>query len=262
MQQEKTLFKQVSGAAKKLVLVLATCTSTTDVRKEALERVPCICYLVQFKKGKTPMQALIDLESEVNVIHLSFAKQLGLSIWSIDVEAQKIDGTILDTHGMVVIAFLVIDRANQVRFFEKTFLVANVSLEVVLGMPFFILSSADIDFSVQELRWRTYTTKEVSPTTRHVKLVGKQEFVAAALYPEYKTYVVYVASLSSTPLVTPLDVHPFQRPRISGLIAKETLTKVPTKYSDFADVFSLDLASELPEHSGINDHAIKLVNGY
>ena len=45
------------------------------------------------------------------------------------------------------------------------------------------------------------------------------------------------------------------------MIAEEAPTKIPTEYSDFADVFSPDLASELPEQTGINDHAIKLVDG-
>ena len=161
---------------------------------------------------------------------------------------------------MVVAAFLVVDKANRVRFFEETFLVANVSPEVVLGMPFLTLSGADVDFSGRELRWRTYTTEEALPTTRRVELVGKKEFAAAVLNPEHETYVVHVASLSSTPLVA-LDVHHSRRPQISGLIAEEAPTKVPTEYSDFADVFSLDLASELPEHTGINDHAIELVEG-
>ena len=57
----------------------------------------------------------------------------------------------LDTHGMVVAAFSVEDKANQVRFFEETFLVANVSPEVVLGMPFLTLSGADVDFPGREL---------------------------------------------------------------------------------------------------------------
>ena len=47
---------------------------------------------------------------------------------------------------MLVAAFSVIDKANWVRFFEKTFLVANVRPKVVFGMPFFTLSSVDIDF--------------------------------------------------------------------------------------------------------------------
>ena len=60
------------------------------------------------------------------------------------------------------------------------------------------------------------------------------------------------------------DVHPSRGPQITDLIAKETPTKVPVEYADFADVFSPDLASELPGHTGINDHSIELVdaNGF
>ena len=47
---------------------------------------------------------------------------------------------------------------------------------------------------------------------------------------------------------------------MSGLITKKAPTKILAKYSDFADVFSLDLASKLSEPTGINDHNIKLVD--
>ena len=71
---------------KKLVLVLATSTSMTGARKEALECVPCIHYLVQFKDtNETQVQALVDSRSEVNAIHPSFTKQLGLPIRPTDV---------------------------------------------------------------------------------------------------------------------------------------------------------------------------------
>ena len=90
--------------------------------------------------------------------------------------------------------------------------------------------------------------------------MGKIEFAAAALDPEYETYVVHVASLSSTPLASP-DVYPFRRPLISVLIAEEAPIKVLAKYLDFAYIFSLNLASKLPEYTGINDHAIELVEG-
>ena len=97
------------------------------------------------------MLALFDLDSEVNAVHLAFAKKLGLSIRPTDVGVQKIDGTTLETYRMVVAAFLVEDKANQVRFFGETFLVANVSPKVVLEMPFFTLSGADVDFLGCEL---------------------------------------------------------------------------------------------------------------
>ena len=90
--------------------------------------------------------------------------------------------------------------------------------------------------------------------------MGKKEFAAAALNPKHETYVVHVTPLSSTPLAF-LDVYPSWRPQISSLIAEKALTKVPAEYLDFADVFSPDLASELPKHTEINDHAIELING-
>ena len=142
---------------------------------------------------------------------------------------------------------------------------ANISPEVVLGMLYLTLNYADIDFLGRELWWETYSTKEALPTIRRIKLVGNKEFTAAALDLEHETYIVYIglvrfnASPSSSPLK--LDVHPSRRPQVSGLIAEEALTKVPAEYSDFADVFSLDLVSKLPENTEINYHAIELVDG-
>ena len=170
--------------------------------------------------SKAQIQTLIESGSEVNGIHPTFAKQLGFHIRLTNVGAQKIDGTTLDTYGIVVVAFLVEDEVNQVRCFKKIFLVANVSLEVVLGISFLTLSSVDVDFSGQELRWRSYTTKKMLPTTRRVELMDKKEFAAAALDLKYEIYVIYVTSLSSAPLVVFLNVYPSRRPQISRLITK------------------------------------------
>ena len=168
----------------------------------------------------------------------------------------------LNTYKIVVAAFSVTNKVNQVWFFKKTFLVANVSLKIILGMLFFTLNSADTDFLSRKLGWRTYTTKEALLTTKRVELVGKKKFAAIALDLEHETYVIYVGSVVSIalPSPSPLDVHPFYRPQIAGLMAKKTLTKVHAKYLDFADVFFLDLASKLPRYTKINDHAIELVD--
>ena len=125
--------------------------SMTGAKEEALERVPYINIPVWFKNDKTQIQALVDWGSEVNAIYPSFAEQLGLPIRPIDVEAQKIDGTILNTHGMVVAAFSVENKANRVRCFEETFLVTNISPKVVFEIFFLTLSDADVDFSGWEL---------------------------------------------------------------------------------------------------------------
>ena len=95
--------------------------------------------------------ALLDLGKKVNAIHLTFAKKLGFPIRPTDVRVQKIDGTILDIYRIIVAAFLVTDKVNRVKFFEKIFLMANISLEVVFGKFFLILSNADVDFLDWEL---------------------------------------------------------------------------------------------------------------
>ena len=204
-----------------------------------------------------PVSALLDSGSEVNAIHPTFAWEQGLPIRTTDVGAQKIDGIMLNSFGMVVVAFSMTDKTNRVRFFEETFLVANISSEIVFGMPFLTLSGANVDFLGWKLRWRTDTTKKALPTTRLVELVGKKDFAAAMLDLEHETYIVHIRSVSSnvSPSSSPLD-----RPRISCLNALKAPIKVLAEYLDFADIFSPDLASELPEHTGINDHAIELVD--
>ncbi len=57
-------------------------------------------------------------------------------------------------------------------------------------------------------------------------------------------------------------MHPSRRAQIAHLKANEALTKVPSQYADFTDVFSPKLAAELLEHTEIKDHAIELVDDW
>ena len=58
------------------------------------------------------------------------------------------------------------DKANQVKFFEESFLMANISLEVVFGILFLTLSFANIDFLEEKLWWRIYTSQKALLATR------------------------------------------------------------------------------------------------
>ena len=111
-----------------------------------LAQVSCIWYPITFRKKSVSVPIFLDLGNEVNAIYSTFAWELGLLIRPTDIGAQKIDGTILDTYRIVVTAFSMTDKANQVKFFEETFLVANVSPEIVFGMPFLTLNGASVDF--------------------------------------------------------------------------------------------------------------------
>ena len=240
---------------------MATSALMTDTSREAtLERVPCIRYPVRFCRKNNEdkdkdVRALIDSGSKVNAMHPTYATKLGLCIRKIDVGAQKIDGSRLDTFGMVIADCLVKNKLGRVQFFQKTFLLANIGLEVVLEILFLTLSKADIRFVEWELVWRTYTAAETLPTTRRVEIIDKKEFAAAVLNTDNETFVVHVAALAEP---TTMPIHPSCQAQVAALTSEET--GIPAEYSDFSDVFSSDSAAELPEHTRINDHLINLLD--
>ena len=124
----------MSPGAKKLVLVSATSTPVTETRKEAVEtaetagegrdgkeskceypnlvQVLCIRYPITFQTKSVPVLALFNSGSEFNTIHPTFARELEFLIRTTDVRAQKINGIMLDTFGLMVAAFTMTDKAN------------------------------------------------------------------------------------------------------------------------------------------------------
>ncbi len=124
-------------------------------------------------------------------------------------------------------------------------------------MSFLTMSNADINFQARDLQWRSYTTGNVLPTTRQVELIGKKGFVGAALDLKHKAFVVHVAALS---VDSGDKMYPSRRAQIVHLKADKAPYKVSGEYTNFADVFSPKLAAELPEHTGINDYTIELVD--
>lgn len=53
----------------------------------------------------------------------------------------------LKTNRIAIIIFILKDMLKQLQFFEETFLVANISLEVILKMLFLFVSNANIQIS-------------------------------------------------------------------------------------------------------------------
>ncbi len=74
-------------------------------------------------------------------------------------------------------------------------------------------------------------------------------------------------NVAALELPTPMLIHPsralqvLEDPTLAALQWDKASTEIPAKYSDYADVFSSDLAIELPENTEINEHAIELIEG-
>ena len=88
-----------------------------------------------------------------------------------------------------------------------------------------------------------------------MEIIDKREFAAAALNADDKTFVVHVAALVEP---TTMPIHPSCQAKVAALTSEET--RIPAEYSNFSNVFSSDSAAELPEHTGINDHPIDLLD--
>ena len=73
--------------------------------------------------------------------------KLGLKIRLTNVKAQKIDGSTFETFEIVLASFQIENTLEKTQFFSKIFLLADLSVEVVLRMPFLTLSNANIKFA-------------------------------------------------------------------------------------------------------------------
>ena len=74
----------------------------------------------------------------------AYASKLGLQVYHINIGAQTIDGSTLETFRMVLASFQIEDKFRRARFFQETFLLANISAKVVLGMLFLTFNNADV----------------------------------------------------------------------------------------------------------------------
>ncbi len=102
------------------------------------------------------------------------------------------------------------------------------------------------------------------PTTSQVKLIDTRKFAKVALDENSKTFVVHIANLEvqTAMLIYPSKALQVQNhPILAALWWYKASTKISAKYFDYADVFSSNLAMELPENIGINKYAIKLIDG-
>lgn len=80
----------------------------------------------------------------------AYTAKLDLRLRPTNVGTHKIDDSAPKTYGMISVSFLLQDSQERVWFFEKTFLLADTSIEVILEMPFLVLSNADVKFTELE----------------------------------------------------------------------------------------------------------------
>ena len=130
---------------------------------------------------------------------------------------------------MVLASFQIKNMLGKTQFFQKTFLLIDFGIEVVLEMPFLTLSNINIKFAQKKLTQRFYTAAEALPTTKQVEIINKKEFVKATLDEHVETFIVQITFLLT------MAIYLTRKAQIALFVAKEI--QILSKYSDFSDVF-------------------------
>ena len=139
---------------------------------------------------------------------------------------------------------------------------ADTKFEVILGMFFLKISNTDMVFGERTLTWKSYITNKVLPTTKQVQVIDPKEFVIVVLDIDSKTFIIHVALREHKEMVIDLgnkaQIKAQNGAQVGALLFDKAPTEVPTKYSNYSNVFSAENATELLENTGINEHAIEL----
>ena len=117
-------------------------------------------------------------------------------------------------------------------------------------MPFLTFNNANIKLTWKKLIWRSYIAAEPLPTTKQVEIIDRKEFAKIALDEHIEAFVVHITSLLT------MAIHPAWKAQIALLIAKKV--QIPSKYSDFSDVFLEKKVLVLLVVTDLYQHAIKL----
>lgn len=118
---------------------------------------------------------------------------LGLKIWPINVEAHKIDSSIFKTFRIVIANFQIKNKLRRSQVFQKTCLMTDINIAVILNMLFLALSNTNVLFTKQKLTWRSYIPVKALLITKQVEMIDKKKYAKIALDKNIKAFVMYIA---------------------------------------------------------------------
>ena len=133
-------------------------------------------------KGKSKtFSALADSDAEINIIHRTTAKRMGLPLLNTNIGLSAIHGEAVEIYGMHYIEFQQDDNQGHVRYFQDTFLAADISTRMILDMSWLAMANPNIDQAKRTFKWREYTAAVALTTTYRVDVIEPEEFAKLAL---------------------------------------------------------------------------------
>ena len=131
-------------------------------------------------------------------------------------------------------------------------------------------------FGRKILIWRFYTIIKVLSITECIQIVNRKKFIIAVLFVDSKIFVIYMAIREQEEMLVyskkqaqikvkaqvgtwvKAYIRAQVKASVQALLFDKALTVIKAKSSNYMNVFSAKNISELSDHTGINNHVIKL----
>ena len=143
---------------------------------------------------------------------------------------------------MVSASFQINDKLEKVWFFQKTFLLTDFNLKVVLEIFFLTFNNTNILFVEQKLRF--YIAIKALPITKQMKIMDEKKFAKAALDKYIEIFLVFVTFLLT------IIIHLAKKAQIALLVIKKM--QIQSKYLGFLNIFLEKKALILLEANNFN----------
>lgn len=95
------------------------------------------------------------------------------------------------------------NKKRRSGFFEKIFLLDDISIDIALGISFFTLNNVKINFIGYYIYLKIYTIAKILLTIKQVELIRKKKFATVAFDLKDEIFILYIAFINQDS-----DVHP------------------------------------------------------
>lgn len=102
-------------------------------------------------KNNNDVKALIDFNNKIHIITCIYILRLDISIQKTDVKVLKFDRIFFKIFEIVIAIFQIKNKLEYFFFFQKSFLLANTNINLILELLFLFFTNENIIFIYCEL---------------------------------------------------------------------------------------------------------------
>lgn len=86
---------------------------------------------------------------------------------------------------------------DKIWFFAKSFMFADISIDLIIEMLLLAFCNTDIQFNTQYFTWKFYSIAKTLPTARPIELINKHKLAKSALDKNSEMFILDITALKT-----------------------------------------------------------------